>query len=187
MDNKFYQWTAIVIVGVIAVISLFSTHIPKSGVAGFGATSAGNLLAENYIPYVLYNGGYNSAKDLNITGGITFGTSGTTFNKIITGTGALIVPSGAGATVNASSTKAFDMAVSGVVSGDTVIVQFATSTALSGVLYGAGNLGGPFTIVGAAASTTSGFITVVVGNLSSANTSISASGIASSTNYEIIK
>ena len=61
----------------IAVVALVLSGLAFLGSAqgariasNFGA--AGNLLAEQYIPYVLYNGGYNSAKDFLISGLSTF-------------------------------------------------------------------------------------------------------------------
>jgi len=70
----------------IAVVALVLSGLAFLGsvqgariASNFGA--AGNLLAENYIPYVLYNGGYNSAKDLTLSG------SGNTL-KVTTGAAA---------------------------------------------------------------------------------------------------
>lgn len=64
-------------VAVIAIVALLlagyavtKTGLVSNGSPAFGA--AGNLLAENYIPYVMYNGGYNSAKDLTISGSSAF-------------------------------------------------------------------------------------------------------------------
>lgn len=55
---------------VAVVISLWALFggpnaLITNGAASFGATAAGNLLAENYIPYILYNQGYNSNKDIS--------------------------------------------------------------------------------------------------------------------------
>ena len=62
-------WGIAVIGLLLGVMSVVSN--PKAN-SVFGA--AGNMLAENYIPYVQYNGGYNSAKPMNLTG--TFDVSG---------------------------------------------------------------------------------------------------------------
>ena len=50
--------------------------------SGFGA--AGNLLAEQYIPYVLYNGGYNSAKPIATTDTLT-ATGDTNVSNFVSG------------------------------------------------------------------------------------------------------
>lgn len=49
-------------------------HQSSSKLNGKVAGAAGNLLAEQYDTYVQYNGGYNSAKPMNLTG--TFDVSG---------------------------------------------------------------------------------------------------------------
>lgn len=69
-------WVVAVIALVLGGAALLKApHSVKEVKSGqFGA--AGNLLAENYIPYVLYNQGYNSAKDFAISGSSAFsGTS----------------------------------------------------------------------------------------------------------------
>lgn len=183
MNNKFTQWIAIAVIAVVAVSAfLYARPLKSVGPSSFGATSAGNLLIENYIPYVLYNGGINTAKDLNVTGGVTFGSSGTTFNKIIEGSCALIVPSGAGASIAASTTAPFDCAVTGVVSTDIVEgAQFSTTTLITAFSSSS------FVVTYAGASTTAGFITFDVTNNTGATNQVSRSGIASSTVFEIIK
>lgn len=45
-------------------------HTAKLPSGQFGAT--GNLLAENYIPYILYNGGFNTAKEFSVSATSTF-------------------------------------------------------------------------------------------------------------------
>lgn len=129
----------------------------------FGATS-GNLLAENYMPYVMYNGGYTSQKPLAIGA-----TSPSSINNFGFSTCALISNA---YTVTASSTLQMDCAVASAVTGDVVFAGFATSTAN----------GGGWVVVGASASTTSGFITIRVRNDTGVTAVIPAS-IASSTNY----
>lgn len=76
-------------------------------------------------------------------------------------------------TVTASTTKAMDCAIAGLVSGDGVEIMFATSTAA----------GTGWSVVGASASSTSGFATIRVANNTGADAVIPAS-IASSTVYE---
>ena len=100
--------------------------------------------------------------------------TGTVMTQILSGTGILIGPSYV--SLVASTTLPFDIAVSGVVSGDRVLAQFATSSA-----NGAG-----WDIVGASASTTSGFVTVRIVNNTGTTATIPAS-VASTTQYLIIR
>lgn len=105
--------------------------------------------------------------------GITIGlptSSPTNVSKVLVGTGAII----GNKSQTASTTSAYDIAVTGVVSGDIVFVQSATSTAAAL----------PFIITGASASTTAGYITLTVFNLGPAAAVPNA--IASSTQYEVI-
>lgn len=105
--------------------------------------------------------------------GVAIGDRGTVIPKLLQGSGAFIYTS---SSVTASTTKAFDIAVTGVVSTDRVFVQTATTTA-----NGAGWL-----ITGASASSTAGYITVLVANNSGATGNVPRN-IASSTPYLVIK
>ncbi len=80
-------------------------------------------------------------------------------------------------TVTASTTVAMDCAVTGVVPTDAAFAQFGTTTA---------NLLGGWSVAGASASSTAGFITVDVTNGTGANAIIPAS-IASSTKLIIVR
>lgn len=100
------------------------------------------------------------------------GSSGTRVGPIIVGTGILIAPSYV--SLVASTSLPADIAVTGVVSGDYVFAQFATSSPA-----GAG-----WQIIGASASSTNGFITVRFVNNTGATATIPAS-IASSTLYQV--
>ena len=106
---------------------------------------------------------------------LTVGTSGTSMSQVLSGNCTLI---GTDASVTASTTKAFDCAVSNVVSTDRVMVQLATSTVA--------NYGG-WAITGSKASTTAGFITVILQNLTGANAVPSVVSLGSSTPYLIIR
>lgn len=137
---------------IIAIIALF-TPVGKQVVQGFGGVT-------NY-------------DEVDTTALKVGGSNGTRVGPIITGQGALIYSDGsAGSTVASSSTKFFDIAVTGEVVGDYVFVQSATSTV---------TIGG-WSIIGATASTSNGFITVGVYNGSNATGNIPRS-IASSTTY----
>ena len=83
-----------------------------------------------------------------------------------------------------SSTKAYDCSVSGVESTDLVFAQFSTSTAPGSGL--ATFMTPVWDIVSAKASTTNGYITVLIRN-DGPNKRPSDSGIASSTEYLIIR
>lgn len=166
------------IIGAIAIVGLVAgvwalASIPKglvsNGSENFGTTAAGNLLAENYIPYVLYNGGYNTAKDINTTGGFTVGSTGATFSNIV-GTSCNLV--GMDASQSASTTVAYDCAVTGVTSSSIVLAQLASSTPVGAKSY--------WSIIGSKASTTAGFVTVLVYN-NGASAIPSVSSVGSST------
>lgn len=95
-------------IGVIAVIGVllggFALWNMPTGVAtspsGDNLGAAGGLTAENYWPYVMYNGGYYSLKDIITNGGImAVGTSTPTSNGDLvvdnsTGTSTITVSSG---------------------------------------------------------------------------------------------
>lgn len=117
-------------------------------------------------------GGTTNLDTLELSDGLKVGSSGSTITKIIDGTCALIFSG----QVIASSTRVYDCAVTGAVSGDNVIAWFGTST-----VNGMG-----WSIVGSNASSTSGFITLRVSNLSGV-TAFPPSSIASSTYYLIIR
>lgn len=113
----------------------------------------------------------NTNSDLKITppGSLSVGTtsSATAFTFIKKGTCNLV-----GGTIAATSTGFADCAVTGALAGDLVFATFATSSP------GA-------TIVGARASSTAGFITVKILNLSGASAHTTAFG--TSTAYLIVR
>lgn len=108
------------------------------------------------------------------TSGIKFGTSGSTVTQLLVGTCNLI----SDASIAATSTAAVDCAVTGSVAGDKVFVSLATTTPST-------NLG--WRITGANASSTSGYITVKLMNLTGAAAVPSVSSVGSSTQYLIIR
>lgn len=112
------------------------------------------------------------------TDGFKLGTNGTLRAEEIRGTCTLIAGtggSGIDASQPASSTRPYDCAVTGVVSGDVVSAQLSTTTILSGN-------NGSWSIEAAGASTTAGFITVLLRNNGAAAVP-SATGVGSSTSY----
>lgn len=116
-------------------------------------------------------GGVTNYDEVDATAIKIGGSSGTRVGPIIVSTGSLIAPS---FTVAASTTVSMDIAVTGVVSGDTVFASFATST----------TAGNGWIVSGASASSTSGFVTLRVTNFTGASNIIPAS-LASSTPYQV--
>jgi len=111
-------------------------------------------------------GGTTNFDTLALTG-LQLGSSGTSLAQIVKGTCNLV-----GGTIAATSTGVADCAVTGVVDGDLVFASLATSSAQAA-------------IAGARASSTSGFITVKVMNLSGVSKDITAFG--TSTAYLIVR
>lgn len=172
------------IIGAIAVLGLLvgvwavataPKDLVSNGPSSFGSTAAGGMLAENYIPYVLYNGGYNSAKDLNTsaflgtTGTFQVSSSGTTFSRLNGGTCLLAlgnVPASftASTSVNVDCQASNQLATSataqsaltGVTAGDRVIVMAPTTTPITA--------GYSVQLIGCNASSTVGYITCKLSN-----------------------
>lgn len=120
-------------------------------------------------------GGATNYDELDATAIKIGGSSGSRVGPVISNTCELI---GTHVTQAGSSTLPYDCAVTGVVSGDYVLAQLATSTAFK-------TLNG-WEIVGAKASTTSGFITVLLSNLTGGSADPSATSVASSTQYLVL-
>lgn len=113
---------------------------------------------------------YGSQQQLSISslGALTLGTGGNAVANLAWSNCALIAPS---YTVAASTTVPMDCALSGAVSGDFVLASFGSTTI---------PIAGGWRIVGASASTTSGYDTLQVRNETGASAVI-PSVIASST------
>ena len=125
-----------------------------SKVEGQALGAAGSQLAEDYDPYIKYNGGYNSDLSIKTTADITVGSSGNAISKLIATTCNL---TGMNVSHPASTTRAYDCAVSGLLSTDRVFAQLSTTTiTLGGTPY--------WTITSAGASSTNGFATVLIWN-----------------------
>ena len=118
---------------------------------------------------------------VDTAGDFSVGANGTQLAEIIAGSCSLI-NFGYG-TVLATSTRNYDCAVTGVTSGDLVFTT-ATNTVPT-LLPGGGNQTPPWFISGAAASSTSGYITVSLTNMSG-TANVPPGVIASSTRYLII-
>lgn len=150
-------WIAVTITAIIAILGLFS---PVGKSVSFG--------------------GITNYDEVDATAIKIGGANGSRIGPIIDGTCALLA--NAATSVAATTTAVADCAVTGVVPGDNVVAQFSTST-VSSPVWGATSAN--WTIVAAKASTTAGYITVVVRNETGGTASLSASGIASSTQYHI--
>lgn len=118
-------------------------------------------------------GGVTNYDEVDATAIKIGGTNGTRIGPIISGTCTGII---ANTSITASTTKAFDCAVTGVVSGDYVFWQPASTTPAGN------NLG--FVVTGASASTTSGYVTLLIANFGP--TGAVPYGIASSSNFLIL-
>jgi hypothetical protein len=145
-----------IVIGVLAVLTLFFGFSYFKGSPPLGAaTGPAHYQTEAFMQ------------------GLQIGQRGSVVANLLKGTCSLIAPS---FTVAASTTVAMDCAITGVVSGDLVFVQFATSTAaFAGWQVGT-----------ASASTTAGYITVGVNNWTGVSGVIPAS-VASSTKYLIVR
>lgn len=171
--TKIVAWGA----AVISIIALFVTvtHLPakmSSDGQKFGA--AGGMLIENYIPYVLYNGGIKTNLDVNTAGTFTVGASGTGQTNQVTTT----CSPKADVSIAATSTGyIYCTGVTGVTSSDFVVANFGSTTP------GALNLNTDnWTIISAKASSTAGAIDFVVLNLTGlARAPSAASRMASTT------
>lgn len=150
--------------GLVALIAILLTWLIPAPTSNFGSSANGGNVTD-YDAVNVIDGYYVDETQVINGSGFSVGPS--------TGTCSLIAPS---FTVTASSTVAMDCAVTGVVSGDIVFAQFATSSAQF--------LG--WWIDGASASSTSGYITVRVTNGLGVAAVLPAS-LASSTQYFISK
>lgn len=113
---------------------------------------------------------------------LTIGNSGTAIGNFLFGTSALI---GADVTQAASTTVAYDMAVTGALSGDVVISQFASSTPFVDEAGNTNSLG--WVITSSKASSTAGYVTVLVANLTGSEAVLSATNIGSTTSYHLVR
>lgn len=78
----------------------------------------------------------------------------------------------------ATTSVPYDCAIAGIVSGDIVMLQISTSTRM---------ISGGWVIGAAKASTTAGYATAVLTNLTGGNASPSTASVGSSTSYELLR
>ena len=196
--DKIFFGAAVVVVAIVAVFSIlhFFNSIGSKPTSLFGSVSG--LLAENYIPYVSINTGYKSNYGITTTGalsaaattitglftasaGALFSSTGTQVNRINFGTcyvqaSATTIAASSTVTVDCqASTSGANTALTGITAGDVVNVQFATTTPTT---YAG------LQILGASASSTTGFITMKVENNTGATYTWTSA--ASTTNYIVI-
>lgn len=135
------------------------------------------VVIQTHLPANL--GGFPSSTDVQSTNyteisasaGIQIGQLGIGISQLLKGTGSII----GNAPIIASTTKAFDISVPNAAVGDLCFASAASTTqAYTG-----------FEIVGCSASTTAGFITLLVSNPGA--TAAVPYPIASSTNYLVVR
>lgn len=130
---------------------------------------------------------WNVGGNLAVTGTSAFGSSGTAVAKINTGTCyikayATTIAATSTATVDCQATAAVDVSgissLSGITAGDVVSVNLATSTA--------GTTSGGLALIGASASSTSGYITLRLSNLTGTTYTWPTTGTATGTATYIV-
>lgn len=166
MNNPGLSFVVALVAVIIAIGSYFHA------VPSFGAASGqSHFQKESFLQGLA--AGVRDQFSVDNLGKVTIGASGTAVTQLLKGTCSLI---GDTYTVIASTTKAFDCAVTGALTGDLVFPGNATSTVAG---LGWENSSG-------SASSTAGFITIRVSNSTGANAVIPAS-VASSTPYFILR
>ncbi len=153
------EWSGVVALVILAIMGVMNVT-PKSST--FGSVSCQQTTC-------LEGGLRITTGALEADGTSQIGASGTAFNQVLEGKSSLIASS---FTVGATTTVSMDIAVTGALTGDTVFASFATTSAVGG-----------WAIVGASASTTAGFDTLRVMNLTGASNVIPASIASSSVSY----
>lgn len=155
--NKKFIYGAIMLTFIVAVLALL---------VGLGAGVQSNDST----------GGITNLDGLTITpaesgDGLKVGSNGSTLAEMKVVSCDLIGSNGSHA---ASTTKPYDCAITGITSSDVAFAQLATSTAI-----GSGSLG--WAIVASKASTTAGYVTVLLANFTGAAAVPSATSVGSST------
>lgn len=110
------------VVAVSAVIFSLSSDKPKTV---FDLGAAGNMLAEEYMPYVLYNGGYKSAKPIETTS--TFAVTGaSTLTGNVSAGGTLAVTGATTLTGAATLSSTLDVTATSTVGTNDLVVHTGT-------------------------------------------------------------
>lgn len=126
-NSKTQFWVIVGGLLIVAIIGLFILKSVNPGVSS--ALSTGAMNAEDYNPYLMYNGGYSSALPITTTGLGTFGStkigsSGSTMTLVKSGTCVLT----SNATIIATSTGQGTCATTGSLAGDIVYLNLGTTT-----------------------------------------------------------
>lgn len=77
MDTKKLIWIIAVGSLFLGVFNFFFPHLPNKALNNDLAGATGNLLIEQYDPYVLYNSGIKTALDIDTTANIGISTTST--------------------------------------------------------------------------------------------------------------
>lgn len=173
MKEKLFWVVAIValVTGIWGIFSPFPNSIPSlletAEIAKVKFGAVGGMLAENYIPYVLYNGGFKTEKSFSVGSttpkeilAILGGTCNLTTGNTTSG-----AQNGQAGTFAASTTKMHFCAATGVRPGDQVFVTMPSGIegqASSSPLAGTGLVGSIF--AAGAYATTSNSIGVALYN-----------------------
>ena len=180
MTNKKLLVSIGVLLAIGMVVGWFTPNLPKVDEIDSSFGAVGNMLAENYIPYVMYNQGFNTAKGITNSGAFTQGSAGTSVQRINAGNCNI---ASSATTIAASTTVAVSChggttaltALTGVAVNDIVYLQFATSSVATD---------GGLRILGASASSTQGYIHVIIHNAITTGTAFTWTTAASSSlNY----
>ena len=160
MQNKILIGIAIALVAFLVGYSIKSSPSPLAGgVDAFDVVSA------------------NSLRIGSGCGSTQSPCTGTTMSQVMSGTCNLV---GMDVSHAATTSKAYDCAITGIVSGDKIFATMATTSA--------GNTFQGWRIAGATASSTSGFATLSIYNGTGAAVTVpSSSQVGSSTQYLIIR
>lgn len=160
LKEKIIFGAVVVVVAIIAFIAIKSS-IPVQ----FGFTSSGQF-AEDSMPFIRQNQGYNSQLPINTSallstsGTFSMGTNGTALSHLIVGTCtinayATTIAASSSAQVDCSSGTSAPTAITGITQGDKIFVSLASTTvAISEGLH----------VTWVAASTTNGIITMKIAN-----------------------
>lgn len=159
--SKFISGVGIVLALVLSVLGLVGGHQSAPGLGGVTNYDSVTIAPTTY------------------TEGLKIGTSTPTLvNNLIKGTCNLL---GMDTSQAATSTASYDCAVTGVVPGDTVIATLGTTT--QNTIQGSAI----WSLQSAKASTTAGYVTFRVTNLTGAAVVPSTTSIGSSTQYLILR
>lgn len=174
-----------IVIGVLVIITLLLGYqLIGSKVVGL-TSGPQHMQAESFLQGLA--AGVRDQFIITNTGGVKVGTSGTTVTRINTGTCyikayATTIAATSTASVDCQATAAVSAsgisALTGVTSGDVVSVNLATSTA--------GTTFGGLILAGASASTTDGYITLRLTNLTGTTYTWPVTGTASGTATYIV-